>query len=105
MKKKRGTRSSPKKAKPAVLNLSPFGMWLLVDQIEYFVDFSRYPWFREAKLSEILHVQAGFETGIYWPDLDLDVSLEALQYPERFPLVANYSLKTKKTKTKLRKAA
>lgn len=94
--KKPGKSSSQKRSKPEILNMSPFGMWILTENKEYYVDFSRYHWFKEASMGEISNVEAGFGSGIYWPSLDIDVSLEALEYPERFPLVANFEVKRKK---------
>ena len=97
--KKSGKSSSRNKNKPEILNISPFGMWILLNQKEYFIDYSHYPWFKEANVREIGNVRMiGLSSGLHWPDLDIDVSIEALENPEQFPLIANIPAKKKKSK-------
>lgn len=62
------------------------GVWLLVRGREYFLPFSRYPWFKKARLSAVQHVKLLHGSHLYWPDLDVDLALESLEYPERYPL-------------------
>ena len=70
-----------------VTNIIHLGFWLLVDDQEYFVPFADYPAFRQATVSQIYAVQRLSPTQFYWPELDIDLELEALEHPERFPLV------------------
>ena len=94
--KKPGKSSSRKSNKPQILNLTPFGMWILVGKKEYYLDHDRYPWFQNASMKELYHLEiTGLGSGIYWPELDIDVELEALEYPERFPLIAHIPAKKK----------
>ena len=66
---------------------SNFGMWLLVKDTEYFLPYKDYPWFKDAKISDIYNVELLHETHIYWPTLDVDLDLDALQNPEKYPLI------------------
>ena len=69
-----------------ITNIERAGFWLLVENEELFVPFDRYPDFRHATVEEIYnfkHVDEDF----HWPDLDIDIDLEALRHPERFPLI------------------
>lgn len=85
--KKPGKNSS--RNVPEILDLSPHGMWLLVRKKEYFLDYERYPWFQDAKIRELRAVElSGLGSGLYWPELDIDVELDALENPERYPLIA-----------------
>ena len=61
------------------------GFWLLTRAGEYFVSFADYPDFVGATLEKIFNLQEN-NGDFYWPDLDIDIELEALQHPERFPL-------------------
>jgi hypothetical protein len=70
-----------------VLNISIHGLWLFVKGKEYFLSYLDYPWFKDAKLSEIHNVQLFHDVHLYWPKLDVDLSLESLEYPEKFPLM------------------
>jgi hypothetical protein len=69
-----------------VTNISHLGFWLLVDDREYFVPFQDYPGFLDAKVSQIYQVEKQGPGQFYWPELDIDIELEALEFPQRFPL-------------------
>jgi len=77
-----------------VLNISRRGFWLLVHEREYFLAFDQFPWFRQAKGSEILNVQLPQPHHLYWPDLDVDLELESLEAPEKYPLIDTHGLAT-----------
>ena|SRR6266571_3210296 len=71
-----------------VTNISRHGLWLFVGERELFVPFTEFPWFREASVREITNVQLPSAHHLYWPDLDIDLSVESIEHPERFPLVS-----------------
>ncbi len=71
-----------------VTNVSKHGFWLLADDRELFLPFTELPWFREATLSALLNVEEPTPGHFYWPDLDVDLGLETIEHPERFPLVS-----------------
>jgi len=69
-----------------ITSIEKSGFWLLVENEEFFVSFDLYPDFRHAMVEQIFNFeQAGDE--FHWPDLDIDIELEALRHPERFPLI------------------
>jgi hypothetical protein len=69
-----------------VTNISQHGFWLLVDERELFLPFLEFPWFRDATVDAILHVEHPAPTSLYWPALDVDLSLDSIEHPERNPL-------------------
>src|SRR3990167_7110252 len=71
-----------------VTNVSPHGFWLLVEQREYFVPFKDFPWFHDATIAELTRVELPSPQHLYWPDLDVDLAVESLGHPERYPLVS-----------------
>ena len=71
-----------------VTNISGHGFWLLVNDRELFLPFSEFPWFREAPVSAILQVEQPHPDHLYWPMLDIDLDVESIEHPERFPLTA-----------------
>jgi len=71
-----------------VTNISRHGIWLLVDNQEFFMPYSDFPWFKEAKILEVLNVEQLQPEHFYWPELDVDLSIEMITHPERFPLVS-----------------
>lgn len=70
-----------------VLNISKHGFWLLVHGQEYFLPFEQFPWFRDANISSILNVELQHVHHLYWPDLDVDLALESMISPEKYPLM------------------
>ena len=70
-----------------VTGVNIHGLWLFVKGAEYFLPHKDYPWFKEAKVADILDVQLLPESHLYWPALDVDLCLESLGNPEAFPLV------------------
>ena len=72
-----------------VTNISAHGLWLLAHGREYFLSYDQFPWFRDRTVREILNVTEVAPGHFYWPDLDVDLTAEMIEHPERFPLVAN----------------
>jgi len=71
-----------------VLNVSPHGFWLLAAGREFFLGHDDFPWFRKATLDQLFHVELLHEEHLYWPELDVDLDLERIEHPEKFPLIA-----------------
>ena len=65
------------------------GIWLLIGERELFLPFENFPWFRNASVRSIHNVEVLNERHLRWPDLDIDLAVESIEYPERFPLVSN----------------
>jgi hypothetical protein len=82
---KLGQRTS---ANAEVTNVSPNGIWLLVGDQEKFLSFETFPWFRDAAISAVMNVERPSVGHLYWPDLDVDLSEESIDNPEKFPLVS-----------------
>jgi hypothetical protein len=53
---------------------------------EYFLPYEEYPWFRDARVRDILGVRLVHENHLHWPALDVDLSVESLDRPASFPL-------------------
>ena len=74
-----------------VTNISKHGLWLLVEEKEYFLPFDEFPWFKDKKIDDIMKVQLFGKDHLYWENLDIDLSLDMIEHPERFPLQARAS--------------
>jgi len=70
-----------------ICNIDKFGIWVLVDEAEYFLAFSEFPWFRQATLQQILNVDRPGTDHLRWPDLDVDLSLDSINHPAEYPLI------------------
>ncbi|MBI3570776.1 MAG: DUF2442 domain-containing protein [Gammaproteobacteria bacterium] len=71
-----------------VTNVSKHGFWILLGDEELFVPFSTFPWFKDAPVSQLLNVEWPQPHHLYWPDLDVDLVVESIRHPEKFPLVS-----------------
>jgi len=71
-----------------VTQISKHGIWLRLKDTEHFLAFEDFPWFKDASVSAIHHVEMVNEHHLYWPDLDVDLAVESIQQPEKFPLIA-----------------
>ena len=69
-----------------ITNISAHGFWLLIEHKEYFLPFGKYPWFKNAKVSDITNVQLLHGRHLHWPTLDVDLSTEILVNPDKYPL-------------------
>jgi len=73
-----------------VTNISRHGFWILVDERELFLPFEGFPWFRDATVGAILSVERPHPHHLCWPELDIDLALESIEHPERYPLKAKH---------------
>lgn len=71
-----------------VTHVSKHGFWLLLDGEELLVPFAEFPWFKRATIGQLMHVEWPSQNHLYWPELDIDLSVESIRHPEVFPLVA-----------------
>ena len=82
MKSKLGGKST---SEVEVTQISIGGIWVLIDDREFFLSFENFPRFRSAIVGEIHNVQLLNNGNLNWPDLEIDVSLETIGEPEHVP--------------------
>ena len=73
---------------PEVTHVSKHGFWMLLDTEELLIPFEHFPWFKKATIEQLSDVQWPTENHLYWPQLDIDLSIESIRNPSAFPLVA-----------------
>ena len=69
-------------------NVSQHGLWLFIDGREHFLPFDSFPWFRDATIAELGRIERLGPDHLHWPDLDVDLTVDSIEHPERFPLVS-----------------
>ncbi len=82
-----------------ITNVSIHGIWLLARDKEYFLPFEIFPWFKDQPVSAIFKVKEISPGHFYWPLLDVNLTEEIIEHPERFTLVFK-DTKNKINKTK-----
>jgi hypothetical protein len=61
---------------------------MLARDKELFLPYTQFPWFKDAPVAAILNVEEPRRGRFHWPVLDLDLTEEIIEHPERFPLSA-----------------
>jgi len=72
-----------------ILNISGYGVWIAVKGHEYFLSYQDFPWFKEGTIDQVLHVELLHENHLYWPDLDIDLTIDMMRKPEQYLLIYN----------------
>jgi len=71
-----------------VTNVDSHGIWILVREKEYFLPHEDFPWFKKARVEDILNVELLHGVHLHWPALDVDLTIDSLENPAKYPLVA-----------------
>lgn len=71
-----------------VTHVSRHGFWLLLADEKLFSPFASFPWFPGATIEQLCQVEWPTENHLYWPMLDIDLSVESIRDPSAFPLMA-----------------
>jgi hypothetical protein len=87
-----------------VANVTPSGFWLFVEDRERFLPFKDFPWFRDATIAELTHVLLPSPHHLYWPTLDIDLAVESLDHPGKYPLVSRARPNKRLQRTKAQRA-
>ncbi|HOC42523.1 MAG TPA: DUF2442 domain-containing protein [Thermoanaerobaculales bacterium] len=79
-------KPGPSTSGAEVTNISQHGFWVLLDGRELYLPFEEFPWFRSAPVEAILRLERPQPDHLRWPDLDVDLTVDSIEHPERFPL-------------------
>ena len=76
-----------------VNNISPHGFWVLIENEqavaeELFLPFAEFPWFRSATIEQLCKVERPSADHLFWPQLNIDLSVSSIRNPQAFPLIS-----------------
>lgn len=72
-----------------VTNISKHGFWLLLDGRELWrLSLGHFPWFKQATVDAILNLERPAPQHLRWPELDVDLAVDSIEHPERYPLTS-----------------
>lgn len=71
-----------------VTHISSHGVWLLAQGKEMFMSYEDFPWFKDQAVKAIINVEEQSPGHFYWPDIDVDLSSEIIENPEKYSLKA-----------------
>ena len=75
----------------SVLMINAQGIMLSVQGNDYFISYNWMPWLKDARISDVLNVRISGRSAIEWTSLDIDLEIESLKHPERYPLIMKRS--------------
>ena len=71
-----------------ITHISTNGVWLLAHNKELFMSYDNFPWFKDQTVRAIINVEEQSQGHFHWPDIDVDLTEDIIENPERFPLKA-----------------
>ena len=71
-----------------ITHVSKHGFWLLLGEEELLLPFAEFPWFRQATIDHLTTIEWPTPDHLYWPLLDIDLSVTSIRHPEQFPLLS-----------------
>ena len=81
-----------------VKNITSTGLELHLNNEDFFIPFIRVPWFQQAKVEDVFNVRMNGLDEIRWDKLDIDLDVNSLKYPEKYPLIMKpYIIKDEQT--------
>lgn len=69
-----------------ITHISSFGIWLFAHGKEMFLAYEQFPWFKGQTVDSILDVKEPAPNHFYWPQIDVDLTTEIIEHPDRYPL-------------------
>ena len=69
-----------------VTNIDSMGFWIFDGSQEHYLSFSHFPWFADASIKAISTIEKQSEDHLFWPDLEVDLTLDMIENPESYPL-------------------
>lgn len=64
-----------------VTSIDRRGFWLQFGDEELYLPFVEFPWFEHATVAQICRIECPSASRLYWPALDLDLSLDSIRNP------------------------
>ena len=71
-----------------VTNVSTHGFWLLSSGKELFLSYKDFPWFKDASIGKVIAVEEVSPGHFYWPELDVDLGIQSIENPGKYPLTS-----------------
>jgi hypothetical protein len=69
-----------------VEHITSNGFWLAVGDEHFFLSFNDHYWFKDAPVHAVFHVEFTHGFHLSWPELDIDLDIDCLRHPEKYPL-------------------
>ena len=74
-----------------VTHVSRHGVWILSHDKELFMPYDEFPWFEDQPIRAVLNVEEPSPGHFHWPDIDVDLTEDMIEHPEKYPKKARRS--------------
>ncbi len=81
------SRENSQSTSASVLMINTQGIMISVQGCDYFLSYNRIPWMKDARISDVLNIRMSGRSAIEWEALGVDLEIESLKHPERYPLI------------------
>ena len=71
-----------------VTSVSKYELRILLGREELALPYREFPWFEQATIEQVSKIEWPSPDHLYWPLLDIDLSVESTRNPAAFPLRA-----------------
>ena len=85
---KQNSKTSGTNTSVKVLAIIPNGIMIEAYGNIYFLPYNSNPWFENAKIADVFNIEPVGCIGVRWDALDVDLAIESLMHPEKYPLIA-----------------
>ena len=69
-----------------VTRINARGILLFIGGKEYYLSYDRFPWFRNARVLDVLNVTMPDEKSLRWDAIDVDLEIDSITHRERYPI-------------------
>ena len=74
-----------------VTEITDRGITVCLGKETYFLRYKEFPWFQGAREKHVLNVRQPHASYLSWPDLDVELEVDSLISPARYPLISRES--------------
>ncbi len=69
-------------------SISELGIKVSIHGKNIFMSYEDFPWFKNQSVQAITHIEKFGENSFHWPELNVDLTDEMIEFPEKFRLRA-----------------
>jgi hypothetical protein len=77
-----------------VLTITANGILISIPEGDFFLPYSDYPWFKTATIDDVLDVEMEDNHAIRWDKLDVDLEIDSILHPEKYPVIMNSAMQS-----------
>lgn len=85
----KSTRRGKDASRVEVIDITVRGITVSLDKETYFLSYKEFPWFRGVQEKQVMNVRRPHAGHLRWPDLDVDLEVDSLISPKRYPLISS----------------